>query len=337
MKKKIFSLLIAIVAAATSVQAQQISVVSPSGATSLYRTLPEAIEGAQSGSVVYLPGGGFTISDEIKITKKLTIIGIGHKANSGNVDGSTIISGNLWFNDGSSNSAVMGCYITGGVNIGDGDAEVNNILVKFCNLNSVQVKNSTCSGTIINQNYIRNNSSFGGSSVTINNNVIHRIKSVNVGTIKNNCILGALSGPNSYDAAIFDVYNTIFTGNIFYGSYPFFINLWSARCSGNENIYNLYCRAEQADFYFTNDSISTINATASDIFINYNNWAISPSSDFHFKDEYKQYESQVGIYAGSGFDDSQMAPVPYIMYKDVPDKTDAEGKLKVRIRVKANQ
>lgn len=336
MKKKILSLFVALVAN-VAVQAQQISVVSPSGATTLYRTLGEAINGADPGSVVYLPGGGFTISDEVKITKKLTIIGIGHKTNGDNADGSTIISGNLWFNEGSSNSAILGCYITGNVNIGEGGAEVNDILIKYCNLNSVQVKNAVVTGTFINQNYIRSTSNFGGSSVTINNNIINRIVSVNLGTIKNNCILGALDGPNVYNSAIHSVYNTIFTGNIFYGSYPFFINLWGANCSGNEYIYNLYCRAEQANFYFTNDSISTINATASDIFINNNNWSISPASDFHFKDEYKQYESQVGIYAGSGFNDKQMAPVPYITFKDVDEETDAAGKLKVRIRVKASE
>ena len=74
-----------------------------------------------------------------------------------------------------------------------------------------------------------------------------------------------------------------------------------------------------------------------DVFVNYNGGAVSPVSDFHFKEAYKQYESQVGIYAGTGFNDQQLAPVPYIIAKDVDEQTDAQGKLNVRIRVKAGQ
>ena len=98
MKKIILTLFLALMAT-TGLYAQQISVVSTDGSTSLYRTFPEAIKVAVPGSVIYLPGGGFSIDDSVKITKKLTIIGIGHYNKSGNVDGVTTISGNLWFNE----------------------------------------------------------------------------------------------------------------------------------------------------------------------------------------------------------------------------------------------
>ena len=71
MKKYLFALLVAILAT-TSVNAQQISVVSASGSTTLYNSLPEAIKGASANSVLYLPGGGFNIADSVIITKKLT-------------------------------------------------------------------------------------------------------------------------------------------------------------------------------------------------------------------------------------------------------------------------
>ena len=74
--------------------------------------------------------------------------------------------------------------------------------------------------------------------------------------------------------------------------------------------------------------------TIEDIFVNPSP-GISSQSDFHFKDEYKQYENQVGIYAGTGFNDKQLAPVPYIVAKQVDDQTDAQGKLNIRVRVKA--
>lgn len=143
--KKILSVVVALVAT-MSVSAQRIVVVTGSN-TKTCQTLKDAIDGSSNGSVIYLPGGGFQIHDSVKITKRVTIMGIGHKALSENADGNTVISGNLWFNAGSSGSAVMGCYISGDVNIGDGDASIHNVFVKYCNLNSVQVKNNTCTGT----------------------------------------------------------------------------------------------------------------------------------------------------------------------------------------------
>ena len=155
--KKIFILTaIAVLLGVASAAAQQIAVVSETGETSVFTTLQAAIEGARDGSVIYLPGGSFVIADSVKITKRLTIIGIGHRSDNDNVDAKTWVAGNLWFSEGSSGSAVMACYITGNVNIGEGDASVNNVLVKFCNLNGVQVLNNTCSNTYINQNYVRN-------------------------------------------------------------------------------------------------------------------------------------------------------------------------------------
>lgn len=145
MKRKIL-FAVALLATMTAA-AQNIAAVSPSNATTIYQTLEEAIVGAESGSTIYLPGGGFQIKDETKINKKLTIMGVSHRGDIDNVDGATVISGNLWFNEGSSGSAILGCYIHGAVNIGE-DGIVNNVTVKLCNLDVVNVKNNTLYGYI---------------------------------------------------------------------------------------------------------------------------------------------------------------------------------------------
>ena len=131
MKKRLILAAMAAIMTMTVTIAQQIAVVSEGDETTVYQTLQAAIEGARPGSVIYLPGGGFSISDEVKITKRLTIIGIGHNPNNDNVDGATTISGNLFFNEGSSSSAVMGCYITGNICIGHDNAAVNDILIRY--------------------------------------------------------------------------------------------------------------------------------------------------------------------------------------------------------------
>ena len=325
MKKFLLSLFVALIAIA-SVQAQQISVVSPGGATTLHRTFQEAINGADPGSVIYLPGGGFSISDDVKITKKLTIIGIGHYVKSGNVDGVTTISGNLWFYEGSSGSAVMGCYITGNVYIGDGGASVNDVLIRYCNLNSVQVKNNTCQDTRINQNYLRNTSWFNGANAIVTNNIAHSIYNLNNGEISNNIILSVTSPNGSTSRTpLDDCSRSIITCNIL-------VNLGNDR-SGN----NLQTSGNMSKSGWGDDYIKIGDVDWNDVFANWNNGSISPSSDFHFKETYKQYENQVGIYAGTGFNDQQMAPVPFIVAKHVDEQTDSSGKLNVKIRVKANQ
>ena len=327
MKKIILTLLLAIMAT-TGLYAQQISVVSSGGSTSLYRTLQEAIEGASPGSVIYLPGGGFTISDEVKITKKLTIIGIGHYSKSGNVDGITNIGGNLFFNQGSDGSAVMGCYITGNVYVGYDETAVNDILIRYCNLNSVQVKSSICLETTVNQSYVRGNSSFNSSKANITNNVIHGFTGLQYGIVNNNIFIGG-------------VYTNA-------SGYPtgYYVFLSSNNCMMNNNIfvvtayeqYGSVSNTAHNNFGKSDYGIGFINIGGVDwnnVFINYNGGAISPASDFHFKEAYSQYENQVGIYAGTGFNDQQIAPVPYIVAKRVDEQTDASGKLNVKIRVKA--
>ena len=89
--------------------------------------------------------------------------------------------------------------------------------------------------------------------------------------------------------------------------------------------------------YEIDPDLIKIDADWSEVFENYNGGAISPVSDFHFKGDYKQYESQVGVYAGGVDFDKQLAPVPYIVAKHVDEQTDASGKLNVKIRVKAGQ
>ena len=144
--KKILSVVVALVAT-MSVSAQRIVVVTGSN-TKTCQTLKDAIDGSSNGSVIYLPGGGFQIHDSVKITKRVTIMGIGHKALSENADGNTVLSGNLWFNAGSSGSAVMGCYISGNINIGNDKSSVNNVFINYCNLNGIDQNNNTCTGTI---------------------------------------------------------------------------------------------------------------------------------------------------------------------------------------------
>lgn len=298
---------------------QQIAVVSSNGTTNVKQTLEDAINAATDGCVIYMPGGGFAISDEVKITKRVTIVGIGHTArNSDNADGATIINGNLFFNQGSSGSTVMGCYISGSVVIAE-DGVVDNMLVKLCNVNRIEIKNGGCSGTIANQNYIRDGFSGGSSSdITVNNNILGYCNYVGSGVIKNNIFT------NSY--SLWSVVNNAIIEENIFRTYSYIHN--GSNCQVMKNLV--------FDGTWGDDPIS-INAGPEVVFKNVNGWAINPVSDFHFTDDYLSYQSQVGIYAGTGFSETNLPPVPYIVAKRIDTETDAEGKLKVQIRVSAGE
>lgn len=297
MKHLFLTLLVMLMTVAT-LTAQQIAVVSSSGSTKVFNTLDEAIKGASAGSTIYLPGGGFQVST--KIDKQLTLLGISHKGNSVNADGNTSISGNLDFAPGSDGSAVMGVYLHGDINIGV-EGCVSNITVKYCNINSIRVKTDKCPGIYVNQNYLRSSSSFGYSNVVFTNNVSNYIENINGGTIEYNIIGG--SSPGFYNRSIF--------------------------AENSNSKYNVLLT-------YTNGA-DDIGSISNFDFGNFIDWkGITSQSDCHFKDEYTG-DKNVGIYAGgTGFSDGCLPPAPHIVEKAVAEQTDANGKLHISVKVKAN-
>lgn len=289
--------------------AQQIAVVSPTGTTSICQTLQKAIEDAASGSVIYLPGGGFEMPDSVKITKKVSIIGIGHKAKSENADGNTVIGGNIFFNEGSTGSSVMSCYISGNVNIGNDGASVHNIVVKYCNLNSVQVKSNNCTGTVVNQCYLRNASSFGTASALLTNNVISSVSGLTGGIVKNNIFKNSSSFSNC------SISRNIFLSSQSIGS----------DCTSSENMNGGEAPVDKGDLGW------------GDLFKKYNGGAITPASDFQFVDNYRDKYKRIGIYGGTGFEPSGQPPLPFFVAKEIAGQTDASENLNIKIRVKSGE
>jgi hypothetical protein len=327
MKKVIFTCMVAIVAT-TVAHAQQISVVAPGGATTLFTKLDDAINDAADGSILYLAGGGFPVSDDTKITKKLTLIGIGHKAGNNNAEGNTIITGNLFFEAGADNSMLTGVQLTGNVIIGTASDAVNTILVRYCNVNSIQVQNSSCRDIRINQNYIRNIPFGGNSTIHFSNNIIHSIHDVNGGTIDHNIIVRYSFHPkdyaSAYPRAFVNVSNSNIRNNIF---------LSNNTIDGGGNIIS------------NNLALATLGNNCitvtdwNDVFVGPTN-GVDPASNYALKGtEGKNAATDgtdVGIYGGTtGFSDSALPPGPRITAKKVAGQTDADGNLRVEIKVSA--
>ena len=292
---------------ATTISAQQIAVVDGAGQTSVFYSLDEAIEGATDGCTIYIPGGGFQVKTETRINKKVTIIGIGHKPDSDNADVNSIISGDLNFAPGSDGSAIMGVYMSNNLYIGT-DGKVSNILVKYCNINEISVKTDSCSGIVVNQNYIRGNAWFAMSNAHVTNNIMNGIGNINGGVVMNNITSG-------------------YTREFYYSHYryPSIDNV------DNSTIKDNIC--SYTEFWDCNNCIIRNNRTG-DFSGIIKKWdGIGTTSDFHFNDTYEG-DTNIGIYGGTGFSDDCLPPMPRITSKNIAEQTDEQGKLKIQVTVK---
>jgi hypothetical protein len=305
--KKIIIIAIAILIISAGSQAQQISVVAPNGNTQLFTDLNAAIVGAATGSVIYLSGGGFQIKDETKITKKLSIIGVGHLPNNDNADGNTIVSGHFSFEGGADGSVLMGLHLSGNVNIGTGGAVVNAVLIRYCNINSIQVLNAGCKKLQVNQCYLRGGSNGGNSSISFTNNIINSVGDIRGGVVNHNVVKG---GVNATDSQIKD--------NLLIGSF-----------SGSGVISHNMCTSSWGDNCLVVES--------------WDNVIVGPDNGVNVTSRYELKSvgrgdasdgTDVGIYGGTRFKDSATPPVQRIVSKKIAEQTDENGNLNVQIQVK---
>lgn len=320
--KKLFSTILVAIVATVASYAQTIAVVSSSGSTTMYQDFGKAVNEAKDGSTIYLPGGGFQLNDTIRIKHKVTIMGVSHRADTDNAEGATTIAGNVWFNQGSDGSAVMGCYVSGNINIGEG-GHVDNILVRYCNANSTQIKSRECSGIMINQCYMRNTINGAHSNLQVTNSIVHSIREIDGGKINHNVICDRTRWDawENYYYALYRVNNSIISNNIIIQSPT------NSACSENQ-INNNMTHVEFGDN-------STVVSDWKDVFEDESyTKGVNIMANFKFSKDYQKY-SDIGIYGGTGFDDNALAPIPRIISKEIPEQTDASGKLNIKVTVKA--
>jgi hypothetical protein len=313
--KKVLISFVAVMATVAFINAQTVSVVSPSSVTTTYNNLQQAVDSAETGSILYLSGGMF---GGATTTKTLTVIGVGSRHNTQNTDGNTTIGGSFTFSgDDASNSAIMGVYLQGNINL---NAGVNNVLVRYCNVGSL-VTSGGSNYCTVNQNIIRVGISANNwhNYITVTNNIIgDDIEHISNGVIEHNIMLD-LGRIN----IVAYVNNSTFKNNIIKSSG------WN-NCNGSTITDNI-----------SNDSIGA-NCTK----LEWNNifaGGTPPTNvdnledfDFHLNGNHTGTDgTAIGIYGGTGWSETALPPVPYIMQKRVSEQTDETGKLKIQVRVKA--
>ena len=334
-----------------------ISVENPSTGSSFYKFLDQAINNAQAGDIIHVPGGSFSMGT-VHINKPLSIIGVGHHPDSTLATNQTIITGNIPIDEGASNLYLEGFYLTGSISLTPQD-QAHSVVIKRCNVAVItsngshfsQFQNdSTFSDSWqISHNVIRGDLEMGNfRNFTLTGNIITS-RMFNVffgGIIENNIFLY-----NSQSEHLFDnVRNSTFKNNIFLHSwelsYPAYA-CYNPPCGSYENTFlnNSFCMGGQ-NLYLENGvaAVSMNNkfdADPSAIFQNVTGNTFNYSFNYHIIPSFTSQiigtdALELGIYGSSNPYKEGAVPLnPHIQSKTIAPSTTPNGMLNVNIKVAA--
>lgn len=338
-----------VIAFTLTVSAQAVIVVQNTTETRTFQTLNAAVEAAVNGDNIYMPGGSFVVNSLI-INKRLNIIGAGHVPDSTRATGQTLVHGNIHFVTGSDYSTIQGIFFSNTIHMGydSSNGNVSNILISRCNMeqlifsshsnmsdlgaNNIHVKDCIIRTSMHcnnSQNQVIDNCIIGWSVNNINggftfNNCIflynpgnnYNLYVVNA-AIFNNCIFsvagkGNLVYSNSISPSSFNHCIFAFTATQDIGTnYGAYLN----NCIGNVDILNLYANVPEYKFDYTYDFRLSENSVAIGAGIE---------------------GTDCGIYGGANpYKEGAVPMNPHIQMVDIPATTDGQGKLNIRVKVKA--
>lgn len=301
MKKQLLFLL-AMLMCATQMMAQRrkFTMVTPAGTTTYYNTIQAAVEAATDGSTIYVPDGNFEMGD-LFITKKLNIIGMRASEKVANTGAYSRLVGDIYFKEGTSASTVLGVRVS---NIYfDSKQEIEDLVIKQCVVGSIKNLNKTPSfGININQTIVDVISMDGSSDAYITNCVFQTLNYLYQGLV-DHCVI---------------IYGNGARFN--YCKYCTFSNL----LFGDSSKY-LSCQYNQEINCVVSNSFTSI-------FVDYKS-GDCPHSDFHIKESSDFYGRDLGVMGGTGFTLDVYQSSTRVVDVMVPDHTDDDGKLKVKVKV----
>lgn len=155
--KQILSLFALVLLTTIVTNAQQITVaLNHSGASQMYygnSAFQEAYNASANGDTIYLPGSAHYSG--INISKKLVIIGTGHRPDSTIATGRTMIESDIRFYAGASGSVLEGIYSTSNIYFNLNE-RVNDVVIRRCNVNAIYIESVFDTTHTCNRFYIHN-------------------------------------------------------------------------------------------------------------------------------------------------------------------------------------
>lgn len=341
--KPILSCIAALLLYGTMAAQQTVFTVEHSGSTSVYTNLDTAIQNAQSGDFIYLPGGIINFSGTI--SKSLNLVGAGFFADSTVATSQTIFPQTLNLIAGASNFSITGVFVQGNVLI----SGCSNVLFSRCRLgaqkvNSVNIMTASdnvyISGCIVagavNQNnlppafYLRNSILYGpiyANAITIKHCIIFEPANSNYGQLfyYNNS-----AGINLNNSLLEN--NIIFSPYVANPSASMVVNTFNNNVFSNINSIG----SSTGQNNLLNITISNVFVTADLTYGSYN-----PTNNFKLAAGSPAIGAgtggtDCGIYGGATpFKDGAIPFNPHIRVAEIPSVTNPNGNLDVHFEVSA--
>ena len=320
--------------------------------TQVFGHFDDALEAAQDGDIIYLPGGAIDIGTSY-IEKELTIFGAGHYPQYTEATGVTMLNGTLYMRRADpeiplENIHLEGFYISGDIRIGTStdNQNVNQVNIRRCSMRDLYLSRAA--------------SSIGEADQ------VHIIESIIRGRVYGGDAQNVLFSKNIIEGFFwyFDA-NALFTNNIFLDdqtgstistSFRYITNstfrnnvircVNASRCFHTMSANDFYNNIWRYDFTVPEGSTGSdniINQDPDEIFLD----AIGNSFNYDF--DYQLSVGSPGIEAGTDgtdigiygtirpYKEGAVPRIPWIKTQNIATETDADGKLNVVIEVEAQE
>lgn len=324
--------------------AQNLIAVEHNSVSTFYTTLDSAVNAAQTGDNVYVPGGNFTLS--VNISKGFNLIGVGYNPDSTVATAYSQITaasgGYIHIISGADNGSITGIYFYNtGIQFGNSpnNQTVNNYTVSRC--------------------WISNSLNLGYSNATSSTNLVFNENVLGwyiEGREIKNCIFSKniIGGPIEYfsqgnqflnNVFLYTGYllnfdsSAIFKNNVFLTS-----NVGISNYSVSNIFYNNLFVANMNESYIPGTGVGDIfNVAQSSIFVNQTGNTYDYKQNYHLKSScpghnYGTDGTDLGVYGtATPWKEGGVPYNPHIQFQSIATQTDGNGNLSVNIKVAAQK
>ncbi|MEO1415048.1 MAG: hypothetical protein AAFW00_07200 [Bacteroidota bacterium] len=333
MKQVLFTIL-SLLITFSGVHGQRLIAVQNGGAPTFYTNLDSAIQDAQAGDTVYIPGYFHNV-DTFFIEKPLILVGVGHDPDSTLAYGiNTEISAITVLK--SDSVTLIGMLFDSPIYLGTNTQAIQKIKIQSCRTEAINYGNSATQEVVIINSVIKNLVGLGNENCRVFNSIIDN---------------GAQNFSNG----------TVFQNNFFLQTSLYYLNSMNNCTFSNNVILNIQTGINnQGNVFFNNLKFGSFTGISSDN-VFYNNeifgGTFSVVKDTIFADigngqlfaydrDYNLISSlgknggsdgtDIGIYGGPfPWKDGSIPFHPHIQQKVISPVTDSLGRLPIQIRVRA--